>query len=453
MGDASVQDLSSLDRDVALAWRALSQWRSALARDPDAHADENPLEPVRHVAGKSTLDALTDLVPSAADAPLREGLKRWVFALIQARIGESDEVAWARAASNRCAPYAGDRPRKVSWREAWRGLVAARSEGETALWLDAAALGGPALAEVGRKRASRRVELAHRLGVDHPWANLVAMKPAALRDAASRLIDATEELSKVEWKDSSGGKTGVAAVLHAAVGQDAGEGWPAHLTARWLEDVFRGAFRGLRVQLAPLPAAVGATSFARALYSLGVAVRIAAAPTSTPFALAFEPAFVGAHRFGFVFGALTADARWQGRVLGVGRRVAHAQSRVLARSALLDARLHAARLLLGDDAAYASRDQFDELGARLFGRGLDARLRGAWPAAREDEPARFVALLESREFAHHLRDQFDSDWYRNPRAWAHLQGLGAVPAFESIAASALTAHADRLAREFEDALG
>jgi hypothetical protein len=452
MGDASAQDLSSLDRDVARGWRALSQWRSALAHDPDG-ADEDPLEPVRHVAGKSMLDALSKLVPSAADAPLRDGLKRWVFALIQARIGRSDEVAWALAASHRGAPYGGDRPRQVSWREAWRGVAAARSVGEAALWLDAAAHGGPALAEVGHKRASRRVELAHRLGVDHPWAPLAPIAPAALLGAASRLLDATEELSRAEWKDSMRGEAVPAAVLHAAVGRDAGEGWPAHLTARWLEDVFGGAFRGLRVELPPLPAAVGATSFARALYALGVAVRIAAASLSRPFAVACEPAFVGAHRFGFVFGALTANAQWQGRALGVGRRVAQAQSRVLARSALLDARLHATRLILGDDAAPAPRDRFDELGTRLFGRGLDPRLRGAWPAAREDEPARFVALLQSREFARQLRDQFDSDWYRNPRAWAHLQALGAAPAHESIGASALTAHVDELAREFEGVLG
>jgi hypothetical protein len=267
------------------------------------------------------------------------------------------------------------------------------------------------------------------------------------------LLDATEDLSRVEWKESSRERTGAAAVLHAAVAQDAGEGWPAHLTARWLEDVFGGAFRGLRIQLPPLPAAVGATSFSRALYALGVAVRIAAAPSSTPFVLACEPAFVGTHRLGFVFGALSANAQWQRRALGVGRRVAHAQSRVLARSALLDARLHAARVLLGDDAAQAPRDRFDELGTRLFGRGLDPRLCGAWPAARDDEPARFVALLDSRAFAHDLRDCFDSDWYRNPRAWAHLQALGSAPAHESIDAPALTTRADELAREFEAALG
>ena len=70
-----------------------------------------------------------------------------------------------------------------------------------------------------------------------------------------------------------------------------------------------------------------------------MSVRVATAPTSMPFVLAHAPAFVSAHRFGFVFGALYADAEWQTRVLGVSRRIARMQSRVAARVALLEARL------------------------------------------------------------------------------------------------------------------
>lgn len=453
MGEVRAQDLLSLDRDVARGWKALAQWRAALARDPDAHADDEPLEPVRRVAGKSTWDALTELTPTAADAPLREALKRWVFALTQVRLGLPDEVAWARAAADRGGLFAGEPSRRVSWGEAWRGVVAARTVAETALWLDAAAGVAPALAQVGRTRAVRRVEVAHRFGVEHTWALAASIGQGALRDAATGLLDATEDLSRAVWKHASRDATGAAAAIHEAVARDAGEGWPARLTARWLEDAFGAVPRGLRIELPPLPAALGAASFARALVAFGVAVRIAAAPSSMPFALAREPAFVGAHRLGFVFGALATDAQWQGRVLGVGRRTADAQSRVLAHSALLDARLHATRLLLGDDTAFAPRDRFDELGVRLFERQLDPRLCGAWPAAREDEPARFVGLLESRPFGESLRDRFDSDWYRNPRAWAHLREQGAVPAHEPIDASELGARVDALARAFERALG
>jgi hypothetical protein len=453
MGDARAEDLLSLDRDVARGWRALEHWRAALARDPDAHADEEALEPVRSIAGKAMWHALAELTPSVAEAPLRDALMRWVLALTHARIGRPDEVAWARAVSEVRALVDRETPRLVCWREAWRGVVAARTTTEAGMWLATAAEIAPALAELRRTSAGRRVEVARRLGGEHPWAPLAPIGRMELRDLAARLLDATEDLSRAVWKDALGEQAGVAGVLHAAVAREAGEGWPARLTMQWLDEAFGAGLRGLHIEPSPLPSALGASSFARALCAFGFAMRVASTPSSMPFALSREPAFVAAHRLGFVFGALAANPVWQGRVLGVGRRVAFAQSRVLARSALLDARLHAARVLLGDEAALAPRDRFDEVGARLFVRGLDPRFRGAWPGAREDEPARFIALLESGPFADSLRDRFDSDWFRNPRAWAHLRAGGVAPAREPVDTPALAAHVDGLARAFEGALG
>jgi hypothetical protein len=109
------------------------------------------------------------------------------------------------------------------------------------------------------------------------------------------------------------------------------------------------------------------------------------------------------------------------------------------------------RLLLGDDAAPALRDLFDELTARTFGRSLDVRLRGAWPRARDDEPARWLALLQTASARTSLRDRFDVDWFRNPRAWQELRGASFArePADETSA----RAGSDELVRAFEGALG
>jgi hypothetical protein len=450
MPDARVEDLLSLDRDVARGVKALARWRADLARAPEEHADGDPIEPVRRVAGKSTWEALRDLAPTAAEAPLRDALLPWVAALTMARLERDDDVAWARAAAEARAPFRGEPARLASWREAWRGLVGAKTPAEAGLWLAAAGEAGESLAPVTRARAEKRVEIARRLGREHPWELLDAGAPATLREGAHKLLDATEDLARAVWKGTPGG---AAAVLHEAVGREAPEGWPAHLAPRWLEETFGASLAGLRVELPPLPVALGAASFARALYALGFAVRLAAAPAAMPFAVAREPGARAAHRLGFVLGGLAVDVAWQTRALGVGQRTALRQARVLARTALLDARLHAARLLLGDDAAPAPRDLFDELGARLFGAALDPRLRGAWPQARDDEPARFVALVESRPFAEALRDGFDVDWFRNPRAWTHLRAISAVPAAERVDDEALGPGVDRLARAFEGALG
>ena len=102
--------------------------------------------------------------------------------------------------------------------------------------------------------------------------------------------------------------------------------------------------------------------------------------------------------------------------------------RALAVAALLDARLEAARALaslqalregLGARAEQAYRElharaALAEIPAALAGRDLDPWL-GAW------------ADLRGRALAAHLRDflreRFDDDWWRNPRALPALQGL------------------------------
>jgi hypothetical protein len=452
MAEPSVQDLLGIDRDVARSAAAIERWRREQRTDPEGTSDET-LALVRHVASRATWAALGEATPSVADGPLRDALRQWVVALTQARIGAPAEVAWARAAAVVTGDVAGER--RVSWRDAWRGVVAAPGAAEARVFLAAAASSGEALATAARARASRRLEVARRFGFEHPWTALVpGFQPEALRSAARRLLDATEMISeevwRPVWRDAG---PGAAVTLHGAVARDAGEGWPAHLTPRWLEESFApGATRGLVVEMGELPPARGGSSFARALQVFGYAVRLGAG-SRMPFALAREPGFVAAHRFGFAFAALTAGPVWQSRVLGLGRRVAVAQARILARTALVDARVGAARLLLGDDAAFAPQDLFDELGPRLFGGPLDGSLRGAWPSAHPDEPARFVALLQARAMSTGLREQFDVDWFRNPRAWEHLRALAASPAREPVETAALDGQVDALARAFEEALG
>ena len=151
MSDARVDDLLSLDRDVARASASLARWRSKLARDPEAHADEDPLEPVRRAAGKSTWEALRELAPPAAEVPLRDALIPWVGAFTMARLVREDDVAWARAAAEARVPFQGEPPRLVSWRDAWRGVVTARNAAEAGLWLSAAGDVGEALLLVGRE--------------------------------------------------------------------------------------------------------------------------------------------------------------------------------------------------------------------------------------------------------------------------------------------------------------
>jgi hypothetical protein len=242
-------------------------------------------------------------------------------------------------------------------------------------------------------------------------------------------------------------------VLQSVLARDAGEGWPARLTPRWLSDVFGASVSRLPIELPPLPEPLGASSFMRALRIFGGAVRIAAAPRAAPFAVRSDPAFVGAHRDAVLFGSLAADPVFHVRILGLGQARAAAQCRILARTALLDARLDAARVVIGGGGVEPARDVFDEMGERLFGAPLDARMRGAWPRSRDDEPARWTALVQGPALRLATRESFDADWFRNPKAWTHLMARAAAPAYESLEEGCLDAGPIALARAFEAALG
>jgi hypothetical protein len=450
-GGVGVQDLGALDRDVARAVARLAEWRAALRVDVASHADDEPLESVRRVAGQSTWLALERLDVPEADRPLRDGLRQWVYFLLQARVGRAEDVEWARAEAETANVDRGEVSSRVTWSDAWRGAVAAPTAPAARPWLDATGELGPRLASVAARRASRRVEVATRLGVDHPSAPLVGVPYSVLRATAAGFLEATDDLWAAVYRDALRDGGGIAAVLVTAVARDAGDGWPARLTATALRDLLRHAFDGAPLDLPALPSARGAASFARALYMLGFALRSARPSASVPYALAREPAFVAAHRLGFVVGSLPADPVFQMRALGVGRRVAAAQARALARTGFLEARLHALRVLLGDDAAPAPRDLFDEVTARTFGRSIDPGLRGAWPLAREDEPARWLALLGSVRASEALRNRFDVDWFRNPRAWHDLRAvaLAREPADEGVARAGV----GDLVRVLEAALG
>ena len=452
MAERHVQDLLALDRDVARAAKALARWRTLLADRPEEAVDDDPFEGVRGVAGKSTWDRLGELPSSAGDESLRVALRRWVLALVQARIGGVDDLAWAREVAVPRGWFEGERPRQVSWREAWRGVALAKTPAEARSWLEAAAEAAPSLAPVRALRGARRVEVARRMGLSHPWEPAAAVGLGPLRASASRFLDRTDDLSRAVWRESLGAEPATAAILHAAAAREAGDGWPARLTPRWLQEQFGVGTRGLVLELPALPQTIGAASFARGLALFGYAFRVASAQSSMPFALACDPWFVAAHRLAFVFGALAADAEFFLRALGVGRRTADAQARVLARTMLLDARVGAARVLLGGDES-APRDAFDDIVSRLFGSAIDRRFHGVWPAARADEPARWLGLLLAPRLRESLRDNFDTDWFRNPRAWTELQSQGAGPAFETVDEGSLESGGAALVRSFERALG
>ncbi|WP_437734265.1 hypothetical protein [Sorangium sp. So ce1335] len=455
-------DLIRLDRDVARAARA---WRAALddvtrrgpapaAADQDSAAAaearariENPLGPFRRVSARTTYLELTGKTPSLgaelgiASAPqaaapdptgLAAPLADWVYALTLERVVWADRVRLAAAWHAPSILIDVPEPARMSPREALLGLLADPTDAGRQTFAEVLARGAGAVADAARILVERRQEAARRLDE----ARLAAVEipcdpPDAAIGAAGALLRGTEPMLQPEaaWH----------AALGRAVGRDAASGWPARLSARWIEELFRSTrlTEGLAIDLGPLPRPLGAASFARALARFGAALSRASA--RGPFALAHAPADLRRARRAALFGGLVADPVFCARALGLGRGRALDQARATARSLLLSLRLDAATVSLvghaGQDggghvllrAARDRRDRFEEATAGALGASIPGVLAGVVPALDPDAAVRLAGALLAARDRRDLIERFDEDWFRNPRAAEALRDEDSAP--------------------------
>ena len=479
MADAAI-DLPSLDRDVRRAAQRLEQLRQWLALGTTEAREKarsfDPFDGVRHAAVKGTYEALGTQTPSLLDVPLRDGLRRWVHELLQARVGgdlvltdadEENELDPRLSASQlaelkaqelaRVAVGPGEPPSSKdttshvahTYRAAFRAIVSSPSAGLAAAALTRAGELSLRVAAVRKERRERRFEAARRLGLAHPSALASSLDVRAL---AIELLDATEPLSvallKRARKDADG-PWRASSAIQLALGHGAQQGWPAHLGQRWLDEAFVAiAPRG--VEIGPLPEPLGSATFLRAATTWGFALRTSGTPRSLPFALARDPYPVPAHRFGYAIASVVAEPAFQRRALDLPARTATAQARVLRTTMFLHARTAAARVVLSADET-SSASTFEEMTSRVFGAPLPASMRDAWPDPRPGEPAQLLGLLSTQAFLRDLVHRYDEDWFRNPKAGKHLTSLACGPAFD-LEPLSRTAGPD-LARAFEEAIG
>lgn len=470
-------DLPVLDRDVRRAALRVEQLRGLLAKGTDESRERarnfDVWDGVRHTATLATYRALVELEPSALDVPLRDGLLRWVHELLQVRVGQdlavddadavhavdprlpAGRVAEAKKAALERArdleQGLGTRQGAVAhtYADAFRGLAMAPDAPHAAAALELAGELAAPVAAVRKERRERRFEAARRLGLAHPSSLATKVDVAA---AARSFLDASEPLAVETWKvarKKSDEPWRASSAIQLALARDANDGWPAHLSPRWLDDVFKAlAPRG--VDPGPLPQPLGGASFLRAATAWGSAWRLTGTPRTLPFGLSRDPYPASAFRFAFALASVVRGPIFQRRALELPARIADAQSRLLGASLFLSARTIAARALLSADES-VSAVTFEEITSRVFGAPLPASMRDAWPEPQPSEPARLVGLLGTRSFLRDLVERYDEDWFRNPRAGSHLVSLACGPAFddEPLPDGAPLA----LARVFEEALG
>jgi hypothetical protein len=440
-------DLRALDARIARAERATSQILARL-RTKEERDDARRLDPfadVRDVTGQSLFRELSSADVSPVEAPHRDALRRWVHELLQARIGWELVLDEADARSERDPKLSlAANPSKAdgvlsTYEEARRALVEASSLRATEEALERmSAQAGPVAAARLEQRA-RRFEASKRLGLEHPWALATQGSVAALTALAQATLDGTEALSQELAKERRrrfAETAGTAAMTPAVVmvdahARDASEGWPAKVTGRWFEEIFRAVAPRSRGAV-ELPRSLGGASFLRAARAWGSDLRLSAVARSLPYALARDPYPTEAFLVGDAFAITLASPLFAKRKLGLPARMASAHARALHRVLFAELRRLAADVLLG--ARHAVEDDLvEELTTRLCGRALPPLLARAFACGgfagntRIVAPARFVSALRAALFVRSLVERFDEDWFDNPRAGVFLATIGSGP--------------------------
>jgi hypothetical protein len=435
-------ELYGLDGDVAAAARALATAKRSLRAGADV---DDPLAERRRVSGRSVWLELGEL-GDALSAAARE----WVAWLTLERVLWPDT---SRLAASWHAPMVqaeGLAEAKLSAHEARSRVLTETEPGRRRAWGCALTQGAGAVGDAARRRAERRIEAARLLDAEQMEQIELPAEPAsAVADAAEALLARTEPM--IEPADD------FTDAVARALARDASQGWPARLSVRWLADAFRGTglTDGLSPDVGALPAPLGASSFARALGAFGAALAEADVPRSASFVLFRSPVDLRTGRRAALFAALAADPAFARRVLGLGPAVAREQQRRLARAMLATVRLDAARVLLrgvlveplAEQAARAEGTTERALGAAVPG-----ALAGVLPQLGASDAGSFIGLLLSAADRRRLVDDFDDDWFANPRAARALREEHATVPSRRATASELEAGLDALVHDFAAAL-
>jgi hypothetical protein len=423
--------LPLLDREIA---GAAGRLRAAKERLAEGGSTQNPLWNDRRVSTRTTYQELAEQPAS----PLAEAARRWVYALTLERVLWPDTVRLAEAWRASTAEIEVPEPLRTSPRDLLHRVLAERDGQRRRAWAEGLENHAGGVAEAARIQADRRVEAARRLETAPDAMEIPFATPGAVAIAAGKLLQQTAAVVEVHaesWDEA----------FASSLARSASAGWPAHLSPRWIEGLFHatGLTAGLRPALPRLPAALGATSFARALSAFGAALADADGPPSAPFSLARPPFDLRRARRAALFGSLVADPVFCFRALGLGRDRALDQARTVAKALLVGLRVDAARVLLRGSLLLPERDRghlLEETTAAALGAPIPPPLAGVIPALRAEDPVTFAGTLLAALDRRALIGRFDEDWFRNPRAAEALREEDAVlPASPSPPAEVLDA--------------
>ncbi len=274
-----------------------------------------------------------------------------------------------------------------------------------------------AVADRVRRLWEERLMFAERLGTS---LDSFEVASAALEPAALAFVEASR--GAFESLEVQGPER----LVTSALAESADEGWPARLTARTTLDLLgdRTWVHGLRLRPFPLPTAHGAGSFSLALNNAGRAISDAGNALRSPFVLATDVFDLHRNRLGALLGMLPLSASFATRQLGVSPSRVRDQQRTLARAALVELRVAAFRVRLRGLFALGPKaiaNELPELSHGALGFELPASVAGAFIRVRPRDSQRFAGALLASSRHETLVNEYDEDWFRNPRAISELR--------------------------------
>lgn len=434
--------LPILEREVAKAAAESARAKEALSRGEPIPA--SPLARLRRASSRETWLELGE-----SKDPLAAALRPWVAELTLDRVLWADEARLAAAwhAPTIHVEEPGVTAFAGSPRDLLRRVLADAEPRRRRVYADALARGASAAADAALILAERRKEAVRLLGADMDAIEIPIPERASMIAIAERVLADTTSFAggtRESWSDA----------IAFAIGRSASDGWPARLGPRWLFDLFHEGplTEGLRLDLPPLPAALGAASFARALAAFGAALAEEDGPRGAPLGLVRSPFDLRRARRAALFGSLAADPIFGWRALGLGRDRARDQARAIARSLLVSLRLDAARVILRgamvlpDRAARFEERTFDAIGAPI-----PPALGGLVPRVGPGDPTRLAGALIALRDRRDLVDRFDEDWWKSPHATRAIREEdAAVPSSLVAPAAALEAGLAELVRALSD---
>jgi hypothetical protein len=400
---------------------AEAQQTSLALRRGDAAAAYFPTAEHRWLTSRETLEAVRE----RKGDPAVPALSGWLFALILLRVNlgvfREGSALWAKRAIRVRHPEAVE----LTVPEAMARLVAdtrrVREDTLVGLAAEGSRLGDPIVEAAGRAQ-----EIAKRAGLAH-LDDVYSPLPAAERTVlATELTLATNDLAR----DVLGSGDSLGGVLARLGAEGLAVPLPKVLGPRWVVELFpkeAGIFELPGLSLGALPKGISATSYARLLARLGARYADAATACEVLPPFGATPAELRRRTFGVLFASLLLSPIFLQRRLGFSAREASAATRAYALSFFGHVRLAAAKVsareaLLSGNGQLARQAAADHAAQALYTeipRGLALVL----PRPRLTDPGSFLALSAGATLANELREEFDEDWFRNPKAFGKLRDL------------------------------